>query len=291
MSSQASINFKPFLAILCAAATLCSTGLSIFLYVKTSAIIDFTEIRTSPIPATFRRPNPYINLDRITHVSDFPPITNFPEVVLQMLLNDSRRPMKEDHRMQRTKVGTIYPDDRHIVVTREISTVLQFRHYDYAMEKCTLKAVIPDYAENKPFNDNIVDIWLLDTSDEISAQLPNTWTHAPERRNLLTSLTISPTSDPSYEFDCRSNEFTTFELACPSSPNLRCHVDFWQDRRKLPTGGELYSNPQYLDYLIITHRCIHYSKAWSGLKGAGVMLRLIHISNIRFNTVSRFGEE
>ncbi|KAJ3571227.1 hypothetical protein NP233_g3892 [Leucocoprinus birnbaumii] len=182
-----------------------------------------------------RRPNQYINLDKVQHNHNFPPITNFPDIVLRINTNDSGRVMEEDSRMPRTNVGTIHTDDRHIYVTPEVSTIIQFRHMDYGMEKCSLYAILPDYVEEKEFIGSSVDVWLLDSSTEFSRQTLPEWPVAPQRRRLLTSFTFSSSDGPVIEFDCPSYGLTTLELACSSS--MPCQVDFWQDKRRVPLGG------------------------------------------------------
>lgn len=256
--SPAPFGFVSLFTFVCLAATLCSTVLSLILFARSTAVLSSKTIRPGLSDSGLRRPSQYIGLDKIKPAHDFPPIINFPEIVLQVHLNDSRRIMKEDHRMLRTNTGTVYSDDRHIHVTdwvrllfllfatalltsvEQVSSIIQFRHLDYAMERCSLNAVIPEYVENGSSNGNMIDIWLLDTSVEISRQLSHSWASAPKRRRRLTSLTLTSSSAVSYDFHCPSNEFTTLELSCPSFPNRPCHVDFWQDRRRVPIGGSLH---------------------------------------------------
>ncbi|KAF5360897.1 hypothetical protein D9756_004518 [Leucocoprinus leucothites] len=229
-------TLTPFLAYLCIAVTISSTLLSIVLYTSAAGLAS-EPTKPGPSTSELRRPSQYINLDKIKHTHDFPPIFNFPEIVLQVSLNDSRRTMREDYHMLHTNVGTIYTDDRHIYVTPEVSSVVQFRHLDYGMEKCSLNAIVPRYtAEGKDSGGSSVDVWLIDFPMEISRQIYNSWPSAPKRSRLLASFNFTSSSNSVYEFDCRSNEFTTLEFSCSSSINP-CHLDFWQDKRRFPIGG------------------------------------------------------
>ncbi|KAK7438886.1 hypothetical protein VKT23_017812 [Stygiomarasmius scandens] len=138
-----------------------------------------------------RRPNPYINLDRLYKVDPpaarepFPSIYSFAHVVLQFSPSDPhRRFMPEDDRSYSSREGYIYTDDRHVLVTPKISTVIQFRNQDYGMENCTLEPTIPD-ATNSPADldssvhidhTSVVEIWMLDNTREISRYDPVSWT-------------------------------------------------------------------------------------------------------------------
>ncbi|EEB87723.1 hypothetical protein MPER_14831, partial [Moniliophthora perniciosa FA553] len=124
-----------------------------------------------------RRASTYLNLHKINFTGSpaFSPITSFAHVVLQVDLRDPQRILSEDERGYYSREGAIYPDDRHIKVSSKVSTVIQFRNLDYGMERCALYISVPalnmphDPATNiEPEDGARVDIWTLDTSDEIS---------------------------------------------------------------------------------------------------------------------------
>ncbi|TFK40270.1 hypothetical protein BDQ12DRAFT_734275 [Crucibulum laeve] len=194
--------------------------------------------------APLRRPNQYVNLDRVfkngSHTTPFPPIMHFPSVVLQIQTKDSKRRIHEEERGWRSVLGTVYPDDRHIIVSPETSTVVQLRHIDYGMEHCILNVSVPKPAKNRDpairmTLPSVVDIWGLDTELELSPHI--LWDYAPPRRTLLGSLTVSLDKEASLpEFFCRSGEFSTLEFACPPASSENCYVDFWQNKES-PYGG------------------------------------------------------
>lgn len=108
---------------------LCTSILSFSVFIRGTF---WTPARSSvhpPYDQPLRRPSMYINLDKILKdVNDtLPPITNFPPVVLQISTSDPRRKMTEDHRQWRSAQGTIYPDDRHILVSAEVRHNLGIR--------------------------------------------------------------------------------------------------------------------------------------------------------------------
>jgi hypothetical protein len=163
--------------------------------------------------------------------------------------------MTEDHKSQRTAIGTVYPDLRHIHITNkvsipmspfsicefvnlepQISTIVQFRHIDYGMEHCTLNHSVPPQSDSKP---SVVEVWELDIAVEISRYMGDTWKTAAPRRRMLTTMHFPPNGD-TYSFNCPSNEFSTFELACPLQ-STTCQVDCWQDQRAEPITGDVKS--------------------------------------------------
>ncbi|KAM5531783.1 hypothetical protein V8D89_014553 [Ganoderma adspersum] len=101
----------------------------------------------SPIPPPkMRRPNPFVNLDRILTANAtmaFDPTLNFPPMSLQITNGDPERHTHEDVRDRPTAFGRVYPDDRHIVISHEVSTIIQFRNLDYGMERCALHFEVP----------------------------------------------------------------------------------------------------------------------------------------------------
>ncbi|CAL1697309.1 unnamed protein product [Somion occarium] len=236
----------PYNALLVCAciAALLSSVLSVLLFARDMSLDLLITPTRSPNGRSLRRPSQYMNLDRVLENStyDFPPITNFPPVTFQVKVNDPLRTMWEDERGWYSKHGTVYPDDRRIVVNAETSTVLQFRNMDYAMERCILNITIPQRTDT--FDPNVtvlerssVDIWVLDAGTELLRYIDGATEYAPKRRELLTTLSFSAlSSSSSGQFHCPSVHFTTLELSCsPSMPN--CNVDFWQDQRARPIGG------------------------------------------------------
>ncbi|KAG6826139.1 hypothetical protein H0H92_000994 [Tricholoma furcatifolium] len=200
----------------------------------------------SPDNHPLRRPSQYMNLDKVlkNHTNPFPSIIGFPPVLLQIQVSDDKRVMHEDERGHPSLVGTIYPDDRHFVVTPQTATVAQFRHLDYGFEFCKLAVKIPVPSPSlnpaiQIIDPTTIDIWSLDSPDELTPY--TVWNNAPARRNLFASLTVSATGEAvSTEFRCISGAFSTFEFAC-SHAHGPCHIDFWQDK-ELPYGVDENTN-------------------------------------------------
>ena len=127
----------------------------------------------------------------------------------------------------------------------QVSTVLQFRNMDYAMEHCVLHFEIPQGGRHLEPDIRLVpdpsevDVWVLDMETEMSRHIRGSMDYAPARKHLLTTLRMSMTGQSQSEmFECRSGMYTTVELAC-STGERGCDVDFWQSKRAKPIGGEL----------------------------------------------------
>lgn len=96
-----------------------TTVLSILLFVNgLSANNSQPQVGVPPL-----RPNPYVYLDKILQNSTktFPPIINFPQVVLQIDNADKSRTTREHERGRATAFGTVYPDDRRVLITDSVS--------------------------------------------------------------------------------------------------------------------------------------------------------------------------
>ncbi|KAF9467900.1 hypothetical protein BDZ94DRAFT_1305076 [Collybia nuda] len=203
---------------------------------------NINNVPRVPPNKPMRRPNQYMGLDKVfagrNHTEPFPPLVGFPSVLMQIKRSDPKREMREDERGHRSPVGFIYPDDRHFIVSSETSTIAQFRHLDYGMERCQLVIKIPkptdilDPAIQLP-GPSVIDIWTLDSPDELS---PYTiWDYAPIRKSLFVSLNISEAGEAtSPRFLCPSGLFSTFEFVCSGAQS--CLVDFWQNK-EAPHGG------------------------------------------------------
>jgi len=227
-------------------ASVVSFGSSLVLFV---AEFDQGYYARQPTPVyPFHRPNPYVNLDNVAGANAHDYLDTFSQVVLQIHNSDPTRKMTEDHRTHWTEEGTVYPEDRHIVVVSLTSSIVQFRVADSGMEKCVLNAVLPkptkwlDPAIHVQ-NSSVIDIWMVESSTEITPYVSTSWTYAPERRNRFSTWVVfdSDSEWSSHSFWCKSQTFVTFELACSeATPN--CHVEFWQDREG-PNGVYLQQSP------------------------------------------------
>lgn len=109
------------LLVCSSAAVAVTTLLSLLLFFSAlfATQVDRPQVDAPPV-----RPNPYVYLDKILRntTRTFPPIVNFPQVVLQIDDADSSRSTREFERGRATAFGTIYPDDRRILIFDTAST-------------------------------------------------------------------------------------------------------------------------------------------------------------------------
>ncbi|KAI0833598.1 hypothetical protein BC628DRAFT_1307571 [Trametes gibbosa] len=206
---------------------------------------------SQPTSSLVVRPNPYLYLDKILYNTTqvFPLVVNFPQVVLHFNAEDpGRRTQPESHRSKPTAFGTVYPDDRRIHISKSVSTIAQFWNLDYAMESCVVNLSLPADTDRfqpdvKLVKSSVVEIWTLEGEEELAQDIRGApLASAPRRRALLATLPFpSSGSHLSPAFHCPSGRYTTLELAC-SDASAACHVDFWQDRRAKPIGGQSLSD-------------------------------------------------
>ena len=118
----------------------CSTAFSAVLFIIT--LFSPPDVAVAPSRITTgvpRRPNPYLYLNRIlaNTTQTFPPITNFPPVALQLDNADPQRRMREDERGRPTEFGTVYPDDRHILINNQVRRIHNLRLLDMSSDHDT----------------------------------------------------------------------------------------------------------------------------------------------------------
>ena len=102
----------------------CSTAFSAVLFLLTVFYPPNVAAPSQITTGIPRRPNPYLYLDKIlaNTTQKFDPITNFPPVALQFHNADSTRRMHEEERGRPTEFGTVYPDDRRILVNDKVGS-------------------------------------------------------------------------------------------------------------------------------------------------------------------------
>ncbi|KZS95794.1 hypothetical protein SISNIDRAFT_408269, partial [Sistotremastrum niveocremeum HHB9708] len=140
-----------------------------------------------------------------------------------------------------TTFGWVGPDDRHFVLTNDISTVGQFRTRDYGVQQCTLHFYFPAEAK-RPAHDWAdipevvtweirhhvdVKIWFLEAGEHLLNERTLTYNNIPARSHHLGTVTLSGNSTiMSGRFHCKTDTLYTFEFECATE---NCFVDSWQD--------------------------------------------------------------
>lgn len=151
------------------------------------------------------------------------------------------------------------------------------------MEKCSVIYSIPSLTAT--FNPSanvhastIIDVWNLETVGEISRHIGDTWKYASPRKEKLGSINMSDPKSGLASFLCRSNQFSTFELACsPSSPG--CYLDLWQDQRAEPKAGECSFSVIFIRMTLIQPIRHIRGSGTDGCKNSLIQLNIRNVSS------------
>ncbi|KAJ7753627.1 hypothetical protein DFH07DRAFT_744342 [Mycena maculata] len=122
-------------------------------------------------------------------------------------------------------IGTVVPEDRRVLITPTISTVIQFRTIDWGMDDCRLHISVPALGgADAPFS---LALYRLNQTHPLDASRP-----CPQRVAKIEDIDISRGQDTMWQrgFACQSDEVLTFELACSSISQGGCLLEWWQKR-------------------------------------------------------------
>jgi len=189
---------------------------------------------------TLDRPSVYVGLEKVKWSADrlktVPDIANFPTIITQVSKTYPEKTFPLDTRRWLSDRGMLSPDEHQILITADVSTIVQFRILDYGMERCAVTFDLPDEATIRGrHRDNNLDlngvakvqVWELDTTCEIDVKTINK-RNLPPRKKLLDTLDLKMGNlSSTIEFPCKSRSMHTYELACVAHD---CRVMFWQDK-------------------------------------------------------------
>jgi len=199
-----------------------------------------TKLSWSDTTDTMEFRSPYVNLDflyRNTSLrsSQHGPIVNHAHSIGLVSATEPQKVFRQnDTGWINPNYGFIPLENRRILVTSEISTVVQFRILDFGMESCSLAITIP--RSNKDFGPMItsssqnrtvnLDIWALPTKRKLDLRTLS-WTTRPQPRVYIGALAVTyddSHTDQTPRFACQSGSYQTFEIGCSSAD---CHMDIW----------------------------------------------------------------
>ncbi|KAJ7892973.1 hypothetical protein B0H13DRAFT_2339902 [Mycena leptocephala] len=189
--------------------------------------------------------------------AELKPITGWPDVAL---IIDSTRPQavlspRASQPHQFTSFGMITPADKSVRADgKGLSTVVQFRVRDFAMERCSLELALtpPGTAHAEHAHDpatttrsqsqyhfrGYIDVWQLVASEWLDADTFS-WNQRPQRGRLAATWDVDPIRSAvgmqklkleSTVFDCTSGKIVTFEIACAKGREADCDVQWIQPR-------------------------------------------------------------
>lgn len=189
---------------------------------------------------TLRRPSQYIGFDSIPRPS--PPIprnfTNFPFAVAQIDAAETRKVFETDAKRYLSLSGTVYPDDKKVVIAKTISTVVQFRAIDYGMEACEVHITLPP-ARASPGHVEAISLYRLESAIPLDLETLSHRT-SPRRLGRIADIRAVLGNETHWHrrMSCSIEEVLTFELACPHdiSVGTTCDLEWWQTKEESTPG-------------------------------------------------------
>jgi len=223
----------------------------------------FLAFSTSPqvprgSPDGLRRPSTYYNLSRLVdEVSE--PQYNFPLVLAQVSSVQPDKVFFGDPHAYDSFRGYISPRETELLVTSDVSTIVQFRMHSYGVERCVFVVSVPT-ANNVSVGEvdntthlfvpggyelhgdtGAVELWKLQSSSNPLDPQRLTYRNKPKREYMLASMNILVGEDTrTREFFCGENTLQTFEMVCPWT---NCRIHWWQEKGNESLGAMVLQLP------------------------------------------------
>ncbi|KAK0194295.1 hypothetical protein F5146DRAFT_428610 [Armillaria mellea] len=180
-----------------------------------------------------RRPSQFIGFDKIERPSPPKPrrFYNYPILVATVDSAAADKAFGHDLKRVMSPAGTISFDESHVIVNQTVSTIMQFRAFDWGMETCQLGLSLPS-ANSVTIAQPALTVYRLNASHALDPRSLSYRTR-PERTSKIADVELSEElSHWQRNFTCATEEVLTFEFACSglSLPEL-CRFDWWQDKR------------------------------------------------------------
>ncbi|KZV68535.1 hypothetical protein PENSPDRAFT_582324 [Peniophora sp. CONT] len=177
-------------------------------------------------------------------------LSNYPSLLTQVDSSHPAKVFQDDPRRLTTAVGTISPEDRRVLVTETISTIVQFRAVDYGMESCELVIRLPEASSVDVLNPAQafpLSLYRLNSSLPLDIRTLS-FSTLPQRMAKLGDVPFAYGSSTTWSktLRCQREEVLTFELSCsPLAVESECALVWWQDREN-PQPGTVHSPKQMI---------------------------------------------
>ncbi|EGO00643.1 hypothetical protein SERLA73DRAFT_178509 [Serpula lacrymans var. lacrymans S7.3] len=187
--------------------------------------------------------NSYIGLEELyrsgnVNASHHDPIINIPRIATQVSNIETHKNFPEGEHQWLSDYGTLLPPDRHLQVSSEIHTIMQFRAVDYGMERCALTLRLPafDFDRIGTRIDPVVmddpvqlSVCALDVSSSLNPRTLS-WSSRPRCQKQVGTLIARPGEEVKLpEFSCDWASLHTYEIAC-ASESSDCELDVWSNQ-------------------------------------------------------------
>lgn len=266
-------------ALVCLICTLANVVVGIGIGQYSSHSLTTPEVTHADM-RNLRRPSQFIGFDSIARPSPpFPrSFDTFPILLAQVDRDDPERVFEDDMRRHMTRAGTVNPEDRRVLVDLsvcphlsvssfdfctcglwQISTIVQFRAFDYGMESCEIRLSLPASNRTSLIGASPhlpLSFYRLNSSVELdltSLSFATRPSRLPKIADI--SLEYGENSTWSRVFGCKMEEVLTFELACSAeSAHGDCSLEWWQDKEGNSDPGlssRLTSFHALMDFLVL----------------------------------------
>ncbi|KAJ7065981.1 hypothetical protein B0H15DRAFT_872526 [Mycena belliarum] len=182
-----------------------------------------------------RRPSQYIRFEEIPRPSPPTPrkFNNYPITFAQIDAADESKVFEEGLKAHMTPIGTVVPEDRRVLLTPTISTIVQFRAIDWGMEDCELHLSLPELG-NMTFESQSavnVELYRMNQTYPLDAAVLS-YQSRPPRETKIESIPLARGESTTchHRFRCPSDSVVTFELAlvCTEVNKNTCGLEWWQ---------------------------------------------------------------
>ncbi|KAH9484722.1 hypothetical protein JR316_0001622 [Psilocybe cubensis] len=191
---------------------------------------------------SLKRPSPFIGLEKIQTSTSPRTLINYPQVIAQIDASNPRRIFDDDPKRYMSFTGYVSPEDRRVMVSPSISTIVQFRAIDFGMEKCELKLLIPANRNSSSGLPFLLSIHRLETTQPINTK-ELSFHNSPRRLTAVANLEFFPNTGVAWQrtFHCAWDDILTFDIGCSDEVGFQsdaCSLEWWQNKEEdKPTQG------------------------------------------------------
>ncbi|KAI0354404.1 hypothetical protein OH77DRAFT_1548467 [Trametes cingulata] len=205
------------------------------------AHLSRTVFQDKDFAANLEYASPYIGLKELyesgaVNTSKIDPITIRPRVSAQVFVDEPERlAPRGEHNYWHERYGTMSPNERRLLVTPSIHTVLQFRAIDFGMEDCHLVFTLPPLSvplEKGASFDMIpasrFDVFRLDVQRPIDVKKLSYRSKPEVLEKVATMVPRVGGETLIHRFPCAWSSLHVFEVACAKGAD--CLVDVWSSQ-------------------------------------------------------------
>ncbi|THV07196.1 hypothetical protein K435DRAFT_383061 [Dendrothele bispora CBS 962.96] len=187
------------------------------------SLYDLQSSEYSGMLRGVRRPSQFMGLDKINRTADHAlSIVNLPFLIGRVDKGQPRLVNADGSRGRMEINGNVA---RKIEITRDFSTVVQFRAIDWNLDMCELHLRLG----NEHTGSGVINVFRIISNDVLDLKSLS-FASLPSTDNKVGTVEVSPGSERisgwSYSFGCETDSIHTFILAAAAE---NTNVQWWQD--------------------------------------------------------------